>query len=184
MRYLYGEWDPSTDSEQATPSGTHLNAVGLIMSTYVAGAVVGTTYDEASRDGNGYSSLCREDCRNDVSFDDDTTMGFSDISTLQDGKFSEYVLTAENDTCIGDVSVDNAYVGCLSDHLRNTLDVSVELTDSMNADIGTTNTLEMKNCSIDACSLSDDSDQSESSREEISERCSVDSTNKENAIPP
>ena len=192
MRYLYGEWDPSTDSEQATSSGTHLNAVGLAMSTYVAATVVGTTYDEASRDGNGYGYLCRNDCRNDVSFDDDTTMGVCDISMLQNGEFSEYVRTADNEKCIENVSVENSDVCSLTDHLRNTIGVSVQIADSSNAEIATTDALEMKHCSTDDCRsigdcrLSDDSDVGipENSREEISDRCCMDSKSEENGIPP
>ena len=187
MRYLYGEWDPSTDSEQTTPSGVHLNAMELVMSTYVAGTVVGTTYDDASRDGNGYSYLCRDDCRHDASFDDLMATEVSDVSPLQDGELSESERTADNDECIENMSIEHDDIGCLSDHLRNTFGVSDDIADSSNAEIGTsrtTNKLEMKNCTIDDCRPSDDSDNSDSSREEISGDSCMYSTSEENGIPP
>ena len=204
MRYLYGEWDPSTESERTTPSGVSINTVGLVMSTYVTGAAVGSTYDNATCDG-GYSYLYDDD--NDCSKEppsesdrtsegepdtggDHVTIAVTEISMPEDDYGSESEQTRESEDC--DESGSAEYVAVAVD-ASQTEDqksncVSDELTGAANDGFVNLNRLERRtgNSSLDVCvcSMSDDLDTDWSYRAESSQGDSVGSSCEENIMLP
>jgi len=209
-RYLYGEWDPTTttapESEHTTPSaGVTINTIGLVMSTYVTGAAVGSTYDHVT--------ACHDDVIDDGVFDDGDgdldaalptfrsepeMMGYhvtADVTEISmpdddDDDSSEFEQTEGSEECD-----DNGFVGNDDDvddmsqrENRNSNDVTGERPGAGidELDDATRSEPRTGNSSLDACvcTASDAENTDWSCQAERCRGVSVTSQCEENVLPP